>query len=193
VQIRDTSDIKMQELRCSGTRLIFYEDFETIPVNMGLQINSWRNISETGTTIFEGKWLNANRYAEITAFATYQPVVNSWLILPPINLSATSNEQLSFLTKDGYDNGATLQVYISTNYDGGNSPWKAKWTLLKANIAKGSTSLVATKWTSSGPILLNGYAGKIYIAFKYEGADIVDPLFKKTTRFQLDEVKIVGN
>jgi hypothetical protein len=193
VQIRDTSDIKMQELRCSGTRLIFYEDFETIPINTGLQINGWKNVAENGASIFEGRWLSPNRYVEITAFATYQPVVNSWLVLPAINLSSSSNEQLSFLTRDGFDNGASLQVYISTNYDGGNSPWRAKWTLLKANIAKGSSSSVASAWTSSGPISLNSYSGKIHIAFKYEGADVIDPLLKKTTRFQLDEIKIVGN
>ncbi|MFX7849786.1 hypothetical protein ABTK11_22010, partial [Acinetobacter baumannii] len=80
--------------------------------------------------LFEGKWTAPNKYVEISAFATYQPVVNSWLILPPINLNNSTHEQLSFLTKDGFDNGAVLQAYISSNYDGGNSPSKAKWTPL---------------------------------------------------------------
>lgn len=193
IQIRDTSDVQMNGIRCSGARLIFYEDFETIPVNTGLQISGWKNITENGSAIFEGKWTPPNRYAEISAFANYQPVVNSWLILPPINLNNSTNEQLSFLTRDGFDNGAILQAYISTNYDGGNSPSKAKWIPLKATIAKGSVNALATKWTPSGAISLQGYTGKVYIAFKYEGADIADPLFKKTTRFQLDEIKIVGN
>ncbi|MBX9779218.1 MAG: choice-of-anchor J domain-containing protein [Chitinophagaceae bacterium] len=193
IQIRDTGDVQMNGIRCSGARLIFYEDFESIAVNTGLQISGWKNITENGSAIFEGKWTAPNRYAEISAFATYQPVVNSWLILPPINLNNSTNEQLSFLTKDGFDNGAVLQAYISSNYDGGNSPWKAKWTPLKATIAKGSVSGPATKWTPSGAISLQGYTGKVYIAFKYEGADIADPLLKKTTRFQLDEIKIVGN
>jgi hypothetical protein len=193
IQIRDTGDVQMKGLRCSGVQLIFYEDFETIPVNTGLQISGWKNIAENGSAIFEGKWNAPNRYAEITAFATYQPVVNSWLILPPINLNNSTNEQLSFITKDAFDNGANLQAYISSNYDGGNSPSKAKWTPLKATIAKGSVNGLATKWTPSGPISLQGYSGKVYIAFKYEGADIADLLLKKTTRFQLDEIKIVGN
>jgi hypothetical protein len=67
-------------------------------------------------------------YAEISAFATNKPLVNSWLILPPVNLGNSANETLSFQTKDGFDNGAVLQVFVSTNYDGGNTPWKAKWT-----------------------------------------------------------------
>ncbi len=193
--IRDTSDLAMNNLRCSngGPKQLFYEDFESIPVNNDLTLSGWKNIPETGGKLFTGKISNGNRYAEIGAFATNQPLVSSWLILPPINLNNSSNEQLSFLTKDAFDNGASLQVYISTNYDGSNTPWKAKWTLLKIIVSKGNINGIAAKWTESGKISLNGYSSTIYIVFKYDGNDLPNAVNKRTTAFQLDEIKIMGN
>lgn len=194
LMIRDTSDIQMNGLRCTsgGAKLLFYEDFESIPVNVNLAMNGWKNISETGGVLFTGKISSSNRYAEIGAFATNQLVVSTWLVLPPVNLNNSSNEQLSFITKDAFDNGASLQVYISTNYDG-TLPWKAKWTLLKSLISKGSVNSIAAKFTSSGNISLSGFTGNIHIAFKYDGNDLPGINNKRTTTFQLDEIKIMGN
>ncbi len=193
--IRDTSDLAMNNLRCSngGPKQLFYEDFESIPVNSNLSINGWKNIPETGGKLFSGNIAGGNRYAEISAFATNQPLISSWLILPPINLNNSSNEQLSFLTKDAFDNGASLQVYISTNYDGSNTPWKARWTLLKTIVSKGNINGIAPKWTESGKIGLTGYTNTIYIVFKYDGNDLPNAVNKRTTAFQLDEIKIMGN
>ncbi len=193
--IRDTSDLSMNNLRCSngGPKQLFYEDFESIPVNNDLAINGWKNIPETGGKLFTGKITGGNRYAEISAFATNQPLISSWLILPPINLNNSSNEQLSFLTKDGFDNGASLQVFISSNYDGSNTPWKARWTLLKTIVSKGNINGIAPKWTESGKIGLTGYTNTIYIVFKYDGNDLPNAVNKRTTAFQLDEIKIMGN
>jgi len=193
--IRDTSDVQLEGLRCSGSgpRILFFEDFENIPVNSFVQINGWKNIAETGSQFFLGKMLSNNRFAEISAFATAQPSVATWLVLPPINLNSSSNEQLSFLTKDAFDNGAVLQVYISTNHDGGSQPWKARWSLLKSTISKGAVNSIANKWTESGKISLSTYNGTVYIAFKYEGNDLPGINNKKTTAFQLDEIKIMGN
>jgi hypothetical protein len=193
--IRDTADISMNNLRCTngGPKQLFYEDFESIPVNKEITINGWKNIAETGGKLFFGNMSAGNRYAEISAFASNQPLVSTWLISPPINLSNTANEQLSFLTKDAFDNGASLQVYISTNYDGSNAPWKAKWTLLKSIVSKGAINGISPKWTESGKISLSGYNNTIYIVFKYEGNDHPIAVNKRTTAFQLDEIKIMGN
>ncbi|MEI6264419.1 MAG: DUF5689 domain-containing protein [Sphingobacteriia bacterium] len=193
--VRDTSDLSMNNLRCSngGPKQLFYEDFESIPVNTNLTINGWKNIPETGGKYFTGKITGGNRYAEISAFASNQPLISSWLILPPINLNNSSNEQLSFLTKDAFDNGASLQVFISSNYDGSNTPWKARWTLLKTIVSKGNINGIAPKWTESGKISLTGYTNTIYIVFKYDGNDLPNAVNMRTTAFQLDEIKIMGN
>ena len=195
LMIRDTSDVQMNGLRCtgSGAKVLFYEDFENVNTNGDLVLSGWKNINESGGKLYQGKLSANNRYVEINAFASNQPTVISWLVSPPVNLSNSANEVLNFFTKDGFDNGGVLQTYISTNYDGGNTPWKAKWVLLKANISKGSVSGLATDWVSSGNISLSGYSGSVYLAFRYEGADPVSATGKRTTSFQIDNVRIVGN
>jgi len=193
--IRDTSDVQLNGLRCtgSGAKQLFYENFERAKGDTDLYLSGWKNIAETGGRFYQAKTASGNRYAEIGAFATGQATVVSWLVLPPINLSGSSNEILHFYTKDGYDNGATLQVMVSNNYDGVSAPAKAKWTVLKTTVSKGSINGYAGSWQSSGNISLNGYAGTVYIAFRYEGADPVNPNDKRTTSFQLDEVRVDGN
>jgi len=193
--IRDTSDIQMNGLRCTGNgaKILLNEDFEMATANADLLGNRLKNIPETGGKYYQAKVAANNQYAEISAFATNQPILVSWLVLPPVNLGNSANEVLSFKTKDGFDNGAVLQVYASTNYDGGNTPWKAKWTALKAVISKGNGSGFGNDWVASGNISLNSFTGTVYIAFRYEGADTANVFDKRTTSFQLDDVKIVGN
>ncbi len=193
--IRDTADVQLTGLRCTGpgAKLLFQEDFERGSAGSTLSLTGWKNITEAGGKLFVVKTALNNQYAEISAFATNQSAVASWLILPPVNLSNSANEILSFVTKDGFDNGGVLQVLVSTNYDGGNTPWKAKWVSLKAAVAKGSVSAIAGDWTSSGKVSLNGLQGPVYIAFRYDGADPVSQFDKRTTTFQVDNVRIEGN
>ncbi len=193
--IRDTSDVQMNGLRCTGNgaKILFSEDFERLTANSDLAGNGWKNIPETGGKYYQAKATNNNKYAEISAFATGEPLLVSWLILPMINLANSANEVLSFQTKDGFDNGAVLQVYASTNYDGGNTPWKAKWVLLKAIISKGNGSGLGNNWVPSANISLSSFTSNLHIAFRYEGADPGNVFDKHTTTFQLDDVKIVGN
>lgn len=185
----------MNGFRCTGNgaKILFSEDFERLTANSDLAGNGWKNIPETGGKYYQAKATNNNKYAEISAFATGEPLLVSWLILPMINLANSANEVLSFQTKDGFDNGALLQVYASTNYDGGNTPWKAKWVLLKAIISKGNGSGLGNNWVPSANISLSSFTGNLHIAFRYEGADPGNVFDKHTTTFQLDDVKIVGN
>lgn len=193
--LRDTSDVQLNGLRCTGMgpKLLFSEDFEKQRADADLLMNGWKNITEAGGKLFMIKNAGANTYAEIGAFASGQASVVSWLVLPPFNLSGTVNEQLSFLTKDAFDNGAVLQVMASTNYDGGVTPWKAKWIPLKANISKGSVGGAGVNWVASGPVDLSSFKGVVYIAFRYEGADLPGPNDNRTTRFQIDQIKVEAN
>ena len=193
--IRDTGDVQMNELRCTGngTRTLLSENFGSQVADTVVQLPGWKQITEAGDKKFIAKKTGGKTYAELSAFATGQPQVTTWLISPPLNFSSSSNEQLQFKTRDGYDNGATLQVLASTNYDGGNSPWKAKWTVLSAQVAKGSVTNIAANWVSSGNISLRGYRGQVYIAFRYEGADPPQTALKRTTLFQLSDITVVGN
>lgn len=193
--IRDTSDVRMNGLRCTvtGPKQFFAEDFSTQTVEGEVSITNWRNISEIGGRRFLSKTVAGNSSVEISAFATREQSVISWLILPSVDLEHSANELLRFQTKDGFDNGATLQVLVSSNYDGGDMPWKAKWTSLPAVISKGSTSGYAKDWVSSGDVSLHHLKGKVYIAFRYEGNDPALQIAKLTTTFRLDNIVILGN
>lgn len=193
--LRDTSDVKMNGLRCTATgpKQIYAEDFSTQMADSLISIPNIKNISETGGKFFLSKVVSGNLCAEISAFATREQVVISWLILPPINLDHSSNEVLRFSTKDGFDNGAVLQVLVSTNYDGGDTPWKAKWTVLPAAIAKGSMNGYSKEWVHSGDVSLHHLKGKVNIAFRYEGNDPPVQNAKLTTTFRIDNIVVTGN
>ncbi len=193
--IMDTGDVQMNELRCtgSGTRTLLYENFESQVVDTEVRLPGWKQVMEVGDKKFMARKTAGKAYAESSAFASGQPQVITWLISPPLDFNSSSNEQLHFKTKDGYDNGAVLQVLVSTNYDGGNSTWKAKWTVLPAQVAKGSVAGMAASWVNSGNISLKSYRSQVYIAFRYEGADPPQTVHKRTTLFQLSDITVVGN
>ena len=193
--IRDTSDMQLTGLRCSvtGPKTLFSEDFTNALTDSNFKSAGYKNIAEVGGKYFTAKKTSANSYLEISAFAARQNVVISWLILPPINLDHSANEILHFDTKDGFDNGAILQAMVSTNYDGGNNPARAKWTLLPAVMAKGSASGFAPKWMFSNNLDLSKFKGKVYIAFRYEGNDPSAAIGKLTTSFRLDNIMVQGN
>jgi hypothetical protein len=193
--IRDTSDLQLTGLRCSvtGPKTLFSEDFTTAITDSSYTATGYKNIAEVGGKYFTTKKTSANNYLEISAFAARQNVVISWLILPPINLDHSANEILHFDTKDGFDNGAILQAMVSTNYDGGNNPAKAKWTLLPAVMSKGNTNGFAPQWMFSNNLDLSKFKGNVYIAFRYEGNDPAAAIGKLTTSFRLDNIVVQGN
>ena len=193
--IRDTSDMKLTGLRCSvtGPKTLFAEDFTTAVTDSNFISAGYKNIAEVGGKYFTAKKTSANSYLEISAFAARQNAVISWLILPPINLDHSANEILHFDTKDGFDNGAILQAMVSTNYDGGNNPARAKWTLLPAVMSKGSGSGFAPQWMFSNNLDLSKFKGNVYIAFRYEGNDPSAAIGKLTTSFRLDNIMVQGN
>ena len=114
--------------------------------------------------------------------------MKSWLVTPGINLSGGTNPKFNFTTVDGYDNGATIKVYISTNYNGSSTPWTSTWTELPVTISSGHTTGYAPAFVPSGDIDLSAYSGTVYFAFVYEGSDP-----SKTTTFEVDDVTVTKN
>ncbi len=194
LMIRDTNDLIFNQSRCSNNApsVLFFEDFEQHTANTKLNLFSWENMAESGKQFYQIQSFQNNQFASITALGTAEPSVINWLVTPPIQLNNSIGEQLSFLSRDAFDNGASLQVLVSSNYDGKGQPWKAKWTALKANIAKGSITGVGAIWTKSGNISLSHLSGSVFIAFKYEGNDLGVTAVKKNTNFWVDDVKITA-
>jgi hypothetical protein len=203
--IRDTSDVQFSNPRCGSappTGAIFWENFEGVSTNNPVALSGWTNIAEAGTKVYLGKTFSSNLYAEMSAFSSGENSNIAWLITPGVNLDGTTNEKLSFDTKQGYTgtgnvNAAPLKILVSTNYTGTGNPWAAgvTWTDItsQATLSPGAATSYPTNYTNSGDIDLSSYSGTIYVAFKYEGGDPTGTANDKTSNWQIDNVKITGN
>lgn len=189
--IRDTSDVKFYGSRCGGIvpppagDTLLKQNFSTFTNDSTIQIIGWNNIAEIGGKQFFKSSYGTDNYAKISAFGSNQPVVKSWLITPAVNLAGKSNVVLSFKTKDGYNNGATLKAFVSTNYTGSGDPNTATWTDLAAAISTGTTTGYASVWKVAS-VALN-FTVPVYIAFKYEGTTT------QTTTYELANISITAH
>lgn len=191
--IRDTTDVKFYNLRCDGStgNYLFKENFETISTTSGtpVSLTGWTNFAQNGSIQYTGATFGGTKFAKISAFGSGQATVTTWLVTPGITLPGNGAPKLSFQTIDGYDNGATLKVFVSTDFSGSGNPSTATWTPLTATVSSGHTAGYGPAWVNSGNIDLSAYVGKkVYVAFRYDGGDP-----SKTTTFELDNVKVTGN
>lgn len=182
--LRDPSDIAFTGLRCS----VFEESFNSIGANNGtLTLPGWKNIGETGGVLYQNAIFGSVKCGKITAFSTGASSVTSWFISPAIPITGATAPKLNFKLAAGYAVGATvLQVLVSTNYNGSNTPSSSTWTQVFTQTALTPTSGYGTL-TSVGNIDLSAYNGQtVYIAFKYTGGDPT-----KTTTYEFDDFKIL--
>lgn len=185
--IRDTSDVRFNSARCAA----FEEDFESTAGTGALNLAGWSNIAEVGGVSYTNNTFSGTKFAQVTAFrATGSPaVVTSWLITPAIDLTGMATPVLTFQTIDGFNNGATLKTFVSTNYTPGNTTpsTSATWVELPAAYAGPTASGYARNWVNSGKVDLKAYTGRrVYIGFRYDGSTTTS----KTTTWQVDNVKI---
>jgi len=187
LMIRSENDVVM-----SGNRSVpfFSEDFQTVKNNVNFVLAGWSNIVEKASKIWKSMLYAGNGYAEFNTTSTTAAENIAWLISPKINMTGYKNAVLSFrsaqhdLKVDSPLN--SLEVYISTNFDGANIT-KAKWTKLEAKFP--SLLTPTRQFISSGGIDLSAYSGNIHIAFKYIGSGKDKTL---NGAFMVDDVKIFG-
>lgn len=203
--IRDTNDVMFTQPRCGSAPppgSILWENFEGQTALSPVNIADWKNLAEVGGRTYSARTFNSNLYAELSAFSSNEPIVLSWLVTKGVNVDATSNEKLSFDTKQGFIGtggitSAALKILISTNYTGAGDPWAASvtWTdvTAQATLSPGTAVSFPSSFTNSGEIDLSGYTGTVYVAFRYEGSDAAGSANDKTSTWQIDNIKITGN
>ena len=100
-----------------------------------------------------------------------QLIGESWLISPAFDLSTTSTPMFNFSTASkGGTTVGSLQVMISTNYDGVSLPASATWTDISGSFIFASGNWV---WTTSGNFNLASYkVPGVYIAFKHTSTGV---------------------
>ncbi|MDO9510272.1 MAG: DUF5689 domain-containing protein [Bacteroidales bacterium] len=148
----------------------------------------WTNLALKGNRKWQGKTFNAEKYAQATSYNSTDESNVSWIVTPPVTY--TSNLKLKFKSAMAYWKHDGLQVWILYGYDGTNSAastWKQITTASMANSASGDNV-----WVESGSIELStyvpaGYAGNVYIGYKYEGTK------SNTTTYRIDEIAVNTN
>lgn len=210
--LRDSNDVKFNNPNaCAlppGTLL--NEDFEgqvantSAPYNV-ISIPGWTHFIQSGSTSFFARIFSSNKYAYASCFGTNDASAVTWLITNGTNLNNTTTETLTFKTMQGFilttTPGGTpvqsaLKVLLSTNYTGTGNPTAATWTDITSQVtlSPGSTTATfPTAFTNSGNVDLSSYSGTIYVAFRYEGTDPAGTANDKTSAWEVDDVKIVGN
>ena len=173
----------------------FLADFEGIASGSGtpVALNSWLNVDLKGTRAWECRAYSGNQYAQVTANNSGSENEN-WLITSQIDLTETTSPDFTLDVTAGYFNEAGLTILVSENFDG-----------TQAGIATASWTDVSSKFTlpdgpasgygtlgSAGKMDFSAYAGKkVYVAFVYNGDGRADADPKKTTTYQIDNVRIV--
>jgi hypothetical protein len=140
-------------------------------------------MNPTGNIVWTIGTFGGRSYANITNFVSGNKQCESWLISPSLNLSATNNPILSFITAKNNFAGPLIQALVSTNYVAGSNPNTATWTSLVATLSTGNFT-----WTNSGNISLNAYkASNVTIGFKYTGTT------SSGSNWEIDDIAILDN
>lgn len=181
-----------KDVMLTGKRAIpfFAQDFKTVVDRSNVNLPGWANIIQSGSITWRGGFSAGNGYAEFYFSGTRVLNNVAWLISPKIDMDLQTKEVLTFrsaqhhLDVDSPLN--TLEVYVSTNFNGLNVS-AATWTRLDVKIPTQATPWY--QFVGSGAVDLSAYTGKINIAFKYVGSGRNLAL---DGSFLLDDVQIFG-
>ncbi len=169
-----------------GANQVFNDDFESYASN-STNLAGWTNVNVNGgSTLFQVRSYSGAQYMQCSAYNCGEAPLEVWLVTPAINLDASTDEELTFETKTGYNNGAALSVFVSTDFTGDVTT--AEWMMVDAEIANGPSNGYQSSFTNSGSVDISCLDGDIYVAFKYLGGD-----GGVTTTFQVDNVMVTGN
>ena len=143
-------------------------------------------VSIAGAQVWAQSSFSGNGYAKVSGYSGGNKDNEDWLISPAIDLDASTENALSFLTAANFS-GPDLGVFISTNFTGtydSVSVVTATWTDITSQV---TLSAGGYAWTESGNVDLSTYSGMIYVAFKYL-SNTVDGA--KT--YEIDDFQIKG-
>lgn len=190
VILRDPSELDMTGDRCSTVAVTYLtQDFNTITKNANVStLTGWLTYPQEGTKTWYGNYVSAsNRWVQATAHNSGEASVITWMITPQLDFTDAVSPFISFESANGYDNGATIELFVSADYDGSATPWTFTWTKLDFTLP----ALSPSGWSpfvSSGRVDLTAYTGgTAYVAWVYKGAGTGT---LKTTTWEVDNVLV---
>lgn len=144
------------------------------------------NDAAIGSRYWQVRAFSGNQYIQMSSFGG-TPEENRSLFIVPVDMTAAST--LSFKTKAGFNNGAPLKVYYSTDYVIGNQITTATLVDITSNftIDAGPTSGYSTNFVNSGVYNIPaGITGNGVFIFEYTG----NGNGGVTTTMQIDDILI---
>ena len=170
----------------AGPEIIFEENFTNITSKEKLEAEDWTNLNVNGgSESFKPGTFDGDRYIRISAFNTDESPLEAWLVSPPVDLTNSSLEMLSFEIMASYDNATILEVLITNEYSG--NPLTTDWLLLDAKIPVGPSNQYGKKYLKS-ELDISCLDGRINFAFRYLGSAP-----DKTTTYDIDNIRITGH
>ena len=147
------------------TTTYFSDDFES----QSFATNGWITKLVTGTLDWavDNAGAGNSYYAKMSNYSGGNSESETWLISPPIDISAATAPLLSFRNAYNY-NGDPIEVYVTTsaNYSTDSLPATGTWTQLSPTLAPGNWD-----WECSTDLDLSAHiADSVYVAFKYTGS-----------------------
>lgn len=153
-----------------------------------MDLEGWANFAEAGNGLWTEQIFDGNCYTEFNAFRSGDALNIAWLVTPPIDMDAHTQEILVFQTAQHHlsspDN--TLEAFVSTDFDG-TDVLSATWTPIEARLAGMSDDWY--DFVPSWEVDLSAYSGNLYIAFKYVGSGTNTQL---DGGYFVDEVRVFG-
>ncbi|MCK9421181.1 MAG: choice-of-anchor J domain-containing protein [Bacteroidales bacterium] len=114
-------------------------------------------------------------------FGSSSHITEMWLLSPAMNFDQYTQESLSFQTAKNYT-GPSLEVLISSDYNGSGNPNSFTWTSLTGTLSPGTWT-----WTPSGSIDISAIGGThVYVGFKYTSTAT------ESTTWEVDDILILG-
>jgi hypothetical protein len=170
------------------------DDFSSYSSTATINHDGWKSVAVAGTKDWVAKSYSGNWYAEMTAYSSSsrEPSNIAYLVTKSIDLSATTNNKLSFDVEVRLPaGGASLEVLISTDATANSDPANASWDNVTSEFTIPATS-TNSAFVPAGEMNLDNYLNKpIYIAFKYEGG--YSSAATATTTFRVDNIVVKGS
>lgn len=144
------------------------------------------NDAATGSRYWQVRSFSGNKYIQMSSFGG-TPEANRSLFIIPVNMTAANT--FSFKTKAGFNNGAVLKVYYSTNYTIGSQITTATLVDITSNFAidNGPSSGYSTNFLNSGVYNIPAsITGNGVFIFEYVG----NGNGGVTTTMQIDDIVI---
>ena len=176
MMLNTTDDVNFDSSRCDP---LFSDDFSSN------SLNNWTVVNVEGEQIWEiTPYGNPAPSAKISGFSGGSNSNEDWLITSAIDLTSLTTVTLNFQSVVRYS-GPSLEVYVSTDYSGGNPSSDGNWQELSVVLDTDDSSW--SSWTDSGNVDLSSYSGgNVFIGFKYVSTT------SNSATYEIDNVLITG-